>query len=55
MEPDFAVAARSEVRPFHETFMGTKPKVKPTMKEFLEILGARFHALGCQQQFLILD
>lgn len=28
-----------------------KPKIRPTMKEFLEFLGTRFHSLGCQQKF----
>lgn len=28
-----------------------KPKVRPSMNEFLEFLGTRFHALGCQQKF----
>ncbi|XP_037050902.1 uncharacterized protein LOC119084808 isoform X2 [Bradysia coprophila] len=28
-----------------------KPKVRPSMKEFLEFLDTRFHALGCQQVF----
>lgn len=28
-----------------------KPKVRPTMKEFLEFLETRFYALGCQQNF----
>lgn len=28
-----------------------KPKVRPTMKEFLDFLGTRFYALGRQQKF----
>lgn len=28
-----------------------KPKVRPTMTEFIEFLSTRFHALGCQQNF----
>lgn len=28
-----------------------QPKVRPTLKEFLEFLGTRFHALCCQQNF----
>lgn len=28
-----------------------KPKVRPTMAEFMDFLSSRFHALGCQQKF----
>lgn len=28
-----------------------QPKVRPTMKQFLDFLSTRFHALGCQQKF----
>lgn len=28
-----------------------KPKVRPTIKQFLDFLATRFHALGCQQNF----
>lgn len=28
-----------------------KPKIRPTMKEFLDFLAGRYHALGCQQKF----
>lgn len=28
-----------------------KPKVRPSIKEFIEFLSTRFHALGCQQKF----
>lgn len=28
-----------------------KPKVRPTMRQFLDFLSTRFHALGCQQKF----
>lgn len=28
-----------------------EPKVRPTIKQFLDFLSTRFHALGCQQNF----